>query len=69
LAIPVHLVIRSSTTKSGLKGYHPNKGRYKAKCDTASCRNNHLGTFDTPEEAAQAYLQHREKEHAPAVSD
>jgi hypothetical protein len=39
------------------------KGRYYARCDTAPCRFNHLGSFGTPEDAAQAYLQHWEKKH------
>jgi len=40
-----------------------NNGRYRAECSTSPCRHNYLGTFGTPEEAAQAYLQHQEKEH------
>ena len=56
-------VIRSEKGVSGYKGVHPDKGRYQAKCNTSSCRSNHLGTFDTPEEAAQAYLQHYRKTH------
>jgi hypothetical protein len=32
-------------------------------CHTSPCRHNNLGNFGTPEEAAQAYLQHHQKEH------
>jgi hypothetical protein len=30
---------------------------------------NHLGTFDTPEEAAQAYLQHWQTDHPEALKN
>ena len=56
-------LIRSSINKTGFKGVVPNQGRYKAQCDTSPCHNSHLGTFGTPEEAGQAYLQHYRKEH------
>ena len=58
-------LIRSDRTNSttGLKGVTPDHGRYKAVCDTPPCRKNHLGMFDTAEEAAQAYLQHYQKQH------
>jgi hypothetical protein len=37
---------------------------FDVKCNTATCQGgNYLGRFDTPEEAAQAYLQHWEKKH------
>jgi hypothetical protein len=39
------------------------KHRYQAKCTTPPCRKSHFGSFGTPEEAAQVYLQHWEKEH------
>ena len=42
---------------------YPNHDRYEAKCDTSPCHTNYLGTFGTPEEAAQTYLQHQEEEH------
>ena len=59
-----HLLIRSDRAKStGYKGVVANNGRYRAECSTSPCRHNYLGTFGTPEEAAQAYLQHQEKEH------
>ena len=58
-----HLLIRSDRGRTGYKGVHPDHGRYKANCDSSPCHRNHLGMFVTPEEAAQAYLQHREKEH------
>jgi hypothetical protein len=34
-----------------------------AACQTPPCHNSHLGNFGTPEGAAQAYLQHYQKEH------
>jgi hypothetical protein len=63
LPVQEHLLIRSDKTKTGYKGVIVNKGRYQAQCNTAPCHNNHLGSFDTPEEAAQAYLQHYQKQH------
>jgi hypothetical protein len=63
LPVQEHLLIRSDRSSSGFKGVYPNQGRYQAKCDTAPCRHHFLGRYDTPEEAAQAYLQHCEKEH------
>jgi hypothetical protein len=56
-------LIPSSKSSTGYKGVAPNKGRYKAACHTPPCHHNNLGTFDTPEEGAQAYLQHYQKEH------
>ena len=54
----------SDKNRTGYKGVHPHKGRYKTECTTPPCRNNYFGTFDTSEEAAQAYLlHHQEKEH------
>jgi hypothetical protein len=55
-------LVRSDTAKSGYKGVGAQFGRFQAKCTTSTCRNS-LGTFGTPEEAAQAYLQHYRKEH------
>ena len=75
--VPVqeHLLMRSDTNRTGFKGVYQDKGRYKATCNTAACCNHHLGNFDTPQEAAQAHLQHwetnhpeeREKERAPPI--
>ena len=56
-------LIPSDKCSTGYRGVHPNRGRYQATCDTPPCHNNNLGTFVTPEEAAQAYLQHYQKEH------
>jgi hypothetical protein len=58
-----HLFIRSDRSSTGYKGVQANTGRYQTRCDTPPCRRNHLGSFVTPEAAAQAYLQHWEKEH------
>jgi hypothetical protein len=58
-----HLLIRSDKAKTGYKGVTASNDRYMAKCNTSPCRLNHLGIFDTPEDAAQAYLQHLEKKH------
>ena len=58
-----HLLIRSDKGKTGYKGVHPHRGRHQATCDTSPCRNNHLDTFGTPEEGAQADLQHHPKQH------
>ena len=55
--------MRSDKSSTGFKGVRLHKGRYQATCNTAPCHNHHLGTFGTPEEAAQAYLQHWETEH------
>jgi hypothetical protein len=58
-----HLLIRSDKSSTGYRGVHPHQGRYQAKCQTPPCLQNYLGTFDTSEEAAQAYLQHYQEEH------
>ena len=60
-------LIRSDRANSttGFKGVQTlsHGGRYTATCKTPPCRNNYLGIFGIPEEAAQAYLQHQEKQH------
>ena len=58
-----HLLIRSDQASTGYKGVAANKGRYRAQCDAPPCHNNHVGSFGTPEEAAQAYLQHQQHSH------
>jgi hypothetical protein len=63
LPVQEHLLIRSDRNSTGYKGVSPTKGRYRATCDTSPCHHNHLGTFDTLEDAAQLYLQHYQKEH------
>jgi hypothetical protein len=62
------LLVHSSKSSSGFKGVRLHHGRYQATCQTAPCTKNNLGTFDTPEEAAQAYLQHWETDHADALA-
>jgi hypothetical protein len=62
LQVQEHLLIRSKS-KSGFKAVRIHDGRYQARCDRGSCHHHHLGSFGTPEEAAQAYLEHLEKEH------
>ena len=60
-------LIRSdrANNTTGFKGVYPElrTGRYKAICSTPPCRNTYLGSFVTPEEAAQVYLQHYQKQH------
>ena len=58
-------MIRSdrANNTTGFKGVYPLQGRYKAVCDTSPCHHNYLGMFGTPEEAAQAILQHYQTEH------
>ena len=56
-------LIRSVKNKTGYKGVAANKGRYYAQCNTSPCSQNYLGSFDTPEDAAQSYLQHYQKKH------
>jgi hypothetical protein len=65
--IVANLLVRSGKSSTGFRGVRLHHGRYQATCNTATCTNNNLGTFDTPEQAAQAYLQHREKEHTDAL--
>jgi hypothetical protein len=56
-----------SKSKSGFKGVAQKKGGYHTTCDRPPCRHNHLGSFGTPEEAAQAYLQHCQTFHSEAL--
>ena len=64
--IPDNL-IRSGRSSTGYKGVRAHYGRYQAQCGTPPCTLGSLGTFDTKEEAAQAYLQHRGREHQAAL--
>jgi hypothetical protein len=63
LQVQQHLLIRSDKGKAGYKGVYRHKGRYMATCNTSHCCHNNLGSFGTPEEAAQAYLQHQQHSH------
>ena len=65
-------LIQPDKATAGHKGVSPVLGLYAAqrqlspcqtRCDTPPCHHNYLGIFYTPEEAAQAYLQHWKKEH------
>jgi hypothetical protein len=69
LLVQEHLLIRSDKSSTGFKGVFQNHGRFMARCDTPPCRNNHLGTFDTSQKAAQAYLQHWETDHPDALKN
>jgi hypothetical protein len=69
LQVQEHLLIRSAKSSTGFMGVSPNKGRYRATCDTPPCRHNHIGSFDTSKEAGQAYLQHWEKEHPEGLDN
>ena len=55
-------LIQSDKSSTGYRGVAPHTGQFKAACDTPPCHSNHLGTFNTLEEGAQAYLQHLKKE-------
>ena len=43
-------------------------GRHQATCNTAPCLLNHLGLFDSPEDAALEYLQHYERKHSKELA-
>jgi hypothetical protein len=64
---PGDLLIRSDTSKTGYRGVGETGclafGKYVAKCETVPCSKKHIGSFNAPEKAAQAYLQHWEKVH------
>ena len=45
-----------------IKGYEPRYGRFRARIDLNG-KHIHLGTFDTEEEAHQAYLRGKEIHH------
>jgi hypothetical protein len=63
LQVQEHLLVRSDKGKTGFRGVFPRRGRYQAECTLSTCLRHHLGTFGTAEEAAQAFLQHWQKEH------
>jgi hypothetical protein len=66
-AIDRTVLIKSKRAPCGFKGVVQDRGRYKAKCNTAPCRHHNLGSVGTPEEAAQAYLQHCQTFHSEAL--
>ena len=53
-----------SNSSSGIKGVFFNKrvGKWQAQC-TADGKQNHLGYYTTPEEAAEAVARFREQHH------
>ena len=63
LKVEKHLLIRSDRGSTGYKGVYLQDGRFQVQCNTPPCRLNFLGRFETPEEAAQAYLQHQQNQH------
>ena len=57
-------LMRSSKGQTGFKGVRPHRGRFQTTCDTGTCRHNNLGTYDSAEVGAQAYLDHWAEAHA-----
>lgn len=47
----------------GLLGVYPNHNRFMARISTPEKRNKYLGTFDTAEEAHEAYLKAKRQFH------
>jgi hypothetical protein len=62
LPVQERLLVRSDRSSTGFKGVRPHQGQYRAECTRVEC-NHHIGRFGTPEEAAQAYLQHLKNFH------
>lgn len=50
------------TNSTGLLGVFPRNGKFKAAL-WSDGKSRHLGTFDTPEEAHQKYLEEKRKLH------
>lgn len=48
----------------GILGVYPNKKRFMAKISYGGKKNVYLGTFDTPKQAHEAYLEAKRKYHA-----
>jgi hypothetical protein len=61
--------MRSEKNRTGYKGVAANYGRFKSQCKTLPCLNNHLGSFNTMEAAAYAYLQHWEEKHPEELKE
>jgi len=47
---------KAAHNRFGIKGIKANRGRWQARLKKNG-RTKHLGTFDTPEQAAEAYRQ------------
>ena len=60
-----HLVQAKSNNLLGLLGvsYYPKGGRYRATI-TVDRKRVHIGMFDTPHEAHEAYLSYKRKHHS-----
>ena len=54
---------QTNNRSTGLLGVYPNKKRYRAVIATNG-KSTHLGTFDTPDGAHEAYLKAKRKFHA-----
>jgi len=55
---------RRRVTRSGYKGVHPSKSKGKWEASIQANRiKHHLGTFDTPEEAYEAYCKAAKELH------
>lgn len=56
-----------SDNRTGLRGVFPNKKRFSAQIQVRGVAH-HLGTFDTPEEAHQVYMQAKARLHVGAAA-
>ena len=58
-------LVRSLKNETGFKNVYKDHGRYTARI-RENGKYNHLGTFETPEEAALCYARHIGPEQAAA---